>query len=284
MGVIYFSKELFNLEHPSVIQASIYDQDSGRFNLTGDTFRFYIGVQDVNYNFLDTSIFTISASFPVLTWSLDANNQPVFNYSNITPLRVEQCDLNIHFKNFKDQVRGQQLNNLLCINPDDAEKTYLKGWFGEVEFAYLWIQLSSCKNGTTKGITCKSQEEIDSTLNGGYIAANFIDTLFNPICFKKLSKYSNKNYYTTFSKKYFKGWTFFFNNVDYYTDAGLLTEDKDLKNYLVFEKPYEILDLREQDNFFFAIGVSLSNIRYVYNRKYMKTRLSCSNRWSNKTS
>jgi hypothetical protein len=270
MGIIYFGKELFNKEHPSLIQANIYDQDPGRFNLTGDAFRFFVGIEDINFNYyIDPSIYTIAASLPIITRSMDPNGQPVFDYNNFIPLRVEQCKLNVHFANFKDQFDNQPLSSLLCINPNDADKTYLRGSFGEIEYAYLSIKLSSCRNGTTHGVICKPQEEIDHMLNGGYVAVNFIDTLFDPSKFETPYKYSRKNFFTTFSKKYYKEWTFYFNNVDYYTDAGLLMEDKDLSNYLIFEKTYELLDLREEDNFL-NIAIRLSNTRNVYNRKYMK--------------
>jgi hypothetical protein len=267
LGCAYFSQELFNKQKPSILQADIYDSDPMRFNITPDNFGLFLGIEDKDFNYyIDPTIYQIKASIETVYRTFDNNNQPVFNFSS-TPIRTEQCVLERHFPNFIEQFESQPLKGLNCIHPHDANSLFMDGFWGEESFVYLFARFFACKNGTD--VVCKSQEVIDEYLNGGFIGIDFVNTIFDPVNYTTPHKYVRKDYYSTISNLYFKEINFYMNNVDYYTDQGILTEYDDLKQHLIFETAIENFDMRKQDNFANVV-FRLSNMRLSVQRKYMK--------------
>jgi hypothetical protein len=267
MGCIYFSQELFNKQKPSVLQADIYDSYPRQFNITPDRFSLFYGLQDTDFNYyIDPTIYQLEVTLQTIYRTMDENNQPVFNYA-YKLLRTEQCDLQRHFSYFVKDFEGQALAGLSCIHPDDAKALFIEGTWGEESYVYLSAKFAVCKNGTD--IICKSQEVIDSYLNGAYVAVDFIDTIFDPANYTTPHKYIRKDFFTTVSNLYYKEWAFYMNNVDYYTDGGILIESENYKQHLSFETSVEMLDMRKQDIFSHVL-FRLSNMKLSVHRKYIK--------------
>lgn len=270
LGFFAFGKELILKESPAVISSAEYLEVPERYNLSLSNFGFFYGVQDKSYSYyVDPTIYTVDIKLLKFLTGKNPDGSVFFKDESKT-LKHENCNLERHFPNFTDLFTGQDLPNLICIDPEDADSMYLTGSFGNEEFAAISISLKSCKNSTDSKIVCKPKEKIKEKLDGGFFVVNNIDTVFNPKNYTHPEKKIRRNFYTTFSLQYWKELSFYFKNIDYYTDVGFLTEDLKLDKYLVFEKNTELIDLRDTSNEFLNCFFRLSYFKDTYFRKYLK--------------
>jgi hypothetical protein len=271
LGLVYFGMMLFIKTNPNILQTSLFDQSPYRYNLSLDNFGFFVGVENAaNYSYYyDPSTYNVNFVLAVTDryWD-DAGKSFKFKNTN-TKLRGERCLLDRHFPNYKEAFTDQDLSLYTCLHPDDAAIAFMEGTWGEKIYSTLKVDISACKNGTVDGIVCRDPETIDRLLSGAFFGIDFLDTIFDPSNYEKPNKSIRKDLFTVISNKYFKTWNFFFNNIDYKTDAGWLLEDIDTKPYLQFERFYELIDFRV-DPVFFRLAMRMSQIRLSYTRSYYK--------------
>jgi hypothetical protein len=148
----------------------------------------------------------------------------------------------------------------------------LAGFFGENNFNYISSELKMCTNSSDSKVVCKSNEEINNALRGGFFVMNYIDTIFEPINFSAPNKYIRRDFYTTMSNNYYKEINFFFKNMDYMTDKATILEEFETNKYLQLDRQTENYDFREisGDEAFLSCLLRLSNMKDIYTRKYTK--------------
>jgi hypothetical protein len=221
LGFVYFGQELVVKRNPTVIVSNQYDVEPQRFNLTKDKFNFVLQIQDGNsYAYVDYSIFTVKVRCKTTTRTVDANGEPSYTYNTLYP-RLEICNMARHFPNFVEQFAGQELSNSMCIHPDDSDSLSIQGVWGSAKYTAVIMDIYPCTNGTTPGIVCKPQDEIDKKLSGGFLSVNVIDTIFDPVKFEKPYQYIGRaDFFTSLSKNFFKLYTLYFKNIDYETDVA----------------------------------------------------------------
>jgi hypothetical protein len=261
-------REIYEKNKPFLTISSVYEEEPSEFQLNPSNFALAISIVDSYYQyFIDPQIYTPSMNFISNTAKL-INNTFVrgIEYKEI---KLESCNISNHFGDFKDLYAKEDLANSLCPEPESLRDLSLRGSFVNENFNFLNVSIQPCNNSTDSKIICKSQEEIDAKLNGGYIGLNFINTIFDPLNFNQPAKYIKNNFYTVLSKKYYKQVDIYFKNIDYNTDKGFLFEDITKETYLQLQETNELIDFREA-NIFFATVFRLSTIKDIYNRKYTK--------------
>jgi hypothetical protein len=275
MGFIYFGQELIIRANPTVIVTNQFDIEPQRFNLTRNMFNYVFGIQDKDSQYyLDFGIFGIRTKMDIITHTVDDKGVANFNFDHVY-LNVEKCDIDKHFPYFADQFADLDLANSLCFKPEDAEKLYIEGMWGSSHYTAISVEVVQCVNQTVpyvqKAAVCKSQAEIDEKLGGGFFSIYVTDTIFDPTNYTHPENHIVRNYYTSLSKNFFKLYELYFKNIDYVTDSGFLLEDKESKRYLMLDRPNEIFDFRDTDNFF-SFLLRTSNNRDIYTRKYVKVQ------------
>jgi hypothetical protein len=271
LGFYAFGKEIFLKELPTTIFSNEFSKAPERFNLTQDKFNFFIGVQDINFDYyIDPSIVNVKVALEKYTKVISANGDVSFKYDGVK-FDTEPCDLERHFGNLGYLFKDQPLKQLLCVDPKAYKQMFLEGSFGQDTFNYIQIQLSACENSTIPGSpVCKSEENIKKALGGGFFVLNVIDTIYNPKNYSSVNEYILRNYFTTMSSNYFKEYTFYYKNVDYVTDRGFLIQDEVTEKFLSLEKDRELIDLRISPKIFFVANIRLSDFKDKHLRRYVK--------------
>jgi hypothetical protein len=265
-----FGKDIFEKELPTTIFSNNYYISPERFNLTQDNFNFFIGIQGTDYEYyIDPTIINVNVAFNKFTKILSDKGEYSFKYDSVN-FKAEPCDLQRHFGKLAHLFKNEPLNNLMCVDPESQKQMYLEGTFGQDKFFFIQIQLAQCQNSTIPGSpVCKSEEYIKNFLDGGFFVVNIVDTIFNPKNYISPNEYVLRNFYTTFSNKYFKEYNFMYRNVDYVTDTGFLIEKQETQNFLSLENTRELIDLRSS-KIFLSSNIRLSNFKDNYLRRYVK--------------
>lgn len=269
-GFAHFGRELIDKVNPTVISSAFYQPNPDEYALNYDNFNYFIGIQDSSANYyIDPSIVTLGMSYVIFKREI-VNDEVQWNPTRRN-LKPEPCQLERHFPKFKEEFTGLPLPDLYCPNPDEFKNISLAGNWGEDRYHYLSMLVTPCRNSTESSVICKTQEEIDKHLAGGFFVVNNIDTLFEPKIYQDPRKYFRRNYYTTMSNKYFKELTFFFKNVEYTTDQGFLMENLKTDYYLQLDNIKELYDFRSDlTGTILSCGFRMSNQKDVYNRQYTK--------------
>jgi hypothetical protein len=269
-GFIYFGQELIQKQNPTVISSSIFQENPDNYALSPENFNFFIGIQDSNYNYyIDPTILKISITFN--NYRSNIVNGTLNWDQTSKELKAEQCDLNKNFPYFKDEFSHQPLSSLYCVDPSTFQNIFIGGNWGQEFFNYLQIRIQTCQNSTDSNVTCKTPEEIDNVLSGGYFVVNLIDSLFEPKNYTNPQKHFRRDTFTTMSNKFYKEVTYYLKNIDYNTDRGVLVEDLSTEKYLQLDYDKELYDFRSNLNGVILDCVfRMSNKKDIYFRKYIK--------------
>ena len=170
IGISYFGSELFLKNEPFVVSSDKDFDKVGPFNIKVDSFYFYIAVQDIDYFFFsDPTIFELSAIYQ-LWWYENGQQNSLYN-----PVEISLC--NKYFNNTSELHLKRDLidlNKFYCVKPN----TYsIEGFWGGLINGFISIELNKCFNTTQNNNHCKSQDIIDSKIEGGQI--NIIAETYN---------------------------------------------------------------------------------------------------------
>lgn len=265
-ATFYFGQELYLKQHPITVTSVTFDVDPPVTPLTFDNFALFVGLEDSSFNYyIDNTIVNVSIQFVNQSAYQDGNDF-IFKKENIN-IPLQRCNLTENFPNFQDLFSNFNLKNLLCIKPEAQEKLQISGAYSSSLFQYINIILATCKNGTE--VVCKSQEEIDAKINGGYFVVDTINSIFNPANYTFPKKNIIKDYFTTISNKYYKKINYYMKRNDFKTDSGFLMSEYQETSYLGLDTIEELFDFR-QLNSFLEVHIRMSNNRDIYTRSYVK--------------
>ena len=172
-----FLHEMIHHKSPNIQSSNYLDEIPPEINLHRNNFTFIFSLQTKDYtNYIDESIYNVNAFQTRLKLNKGIEN---------IPLNITKCDkytfdiIPEHFKKFP-------LENLYCLNANiNIQGEYMSDYWNYIRFNF-----SKCEN---KKI-CKSENEINEFLRGGYIAIFMTDYSFEP------DKYYNP--YKIYVKKY----------------------------------------------------------------------------------
>ena len=270
IACFFFGQEIYLRKQPTVLQSNIYQTQPETFNLTKNNFGFFVGVQGTDWNYyIDPTIYRAKMNIRSKISTVSEEGKFEDKYSTQS-FDMVKCNLDKNFENFKNEFKDQDLNNLLCA-PPDIELIQLEGSFDNKVFRWFDFEISNCKNDTQKDVICKSKEEIDKKLGGGFFVLNYIDPLFDPKNYESPEKYIRKDFFTSLSNSYFKEITFWQRNIDYISDAGIVFSEEVTKKFIANNRVRELYDFRKADVFIDAV-FRLDNEKEVVVRKYIKVQ------------
>jgi hypothetical protein len=265
--IITLGLELFLKNEPVLLSSKKKFDNVGPFNITRGGLEIYISMETPGSQYyMDESIYTVSALQVIIETALDSNGNVEQVFNNV-PIEVIKCSDYLT----KEEIASKQISFpyglFYCIKPDQAQ---VQGYWGAPLLKTLKIDITKCQNTTAKS-NCKSQEEIDSTIQNGFISAYISDYYLDP---KNNTNYIVPYLYDLFQTSSSQNGLVFFvsmQNVQFYDDSGLIFHDynlievpkiQEVKPMYTFGENKRIAQIQLEGNYFGD----------VYQRSYSKAQ------------
>ena len=182
---------------------------------------FAFGVENANNasRFIDETIYRARAIY----YYGEKNSGGAFDTVEYRDLKIEKCKVEKFGKEYEHLFTKGEFDNSYCVDNFDI---FLTGGFIYDKFSCIRIQIYPCVNTTANNNHCKSQEDIDKVLAGGYFSILLKDVGLNPTNYTYPTLPTVQDFYTTISKDFFKDVIFNYEITDIETDYGLFYEKK----------------------------------------------------------
>ena len=212
--LIYLLTQMLCHKNPTFYSSIHYEEIPPEVKLSNNNFSFAFSLENFDYkNFIDNNVYNIKA----FQTKLILQNDGSYKYQN-TNLNIEKCNKITISYNY-DKL---PYDNLFCINDD----IYLQGDYKTPIWNYVTFNFYKCENSTENNFSCKSENEINNLIKGGFIGMYISDYSFQPNNFDKPFKIFIKNLHRPFSIKYYKDIILYFKMVEIETDIGYFFEEK----------------------------------------------------------
>ena len=267
--IIYISiflNEMIYHKSPNIQSTIYYDEIPSEIQLKKENFVFIFGLKTKdNINFIDESIYNVEGN----QIKININDKNVYYYDN-EALNIIKCsEYKFEFSN--ENFKKLPLDNLYCIDND----LNFKGEYMSKFWNYIKLNFSKCQNLTNQNF-CKSENEINEILNGGYIEIYIPDYNFEPLKYNDPYNIYIRNLYKSFSIKYFEEIFLYFKLIEIITDSGYFFENKKKINITSYDYIQNDIDFRDYSHFL-SISMRLSSKREIYERSYIKLQAIFSN-------
>ena len=263
--LLFFLREMIYHKKPNLQSTIYYDEIPPQIFLRKNNFSFVFSLQNKEYiSYIDESIYNVNVIQKQMVFT---NNTFNFKYSPLTIIKCNEYNFNIIPELFKKLP----LNNLYCLNSD----LNLKGDFMKDYWNYIQINFTKCENETYNN-KCKSEEEINELLNGGYLGIFIPDYYFEPNKYNKPYKTYVKNIYKSFSIQYFEDIFLYLKLVEIITDSGYFFEKETTENFLTYDFLQNDIDHRYSKPFL-SLNLRVSSKREIHHRSYVKIQTIFSN-------
>ena len=261
-----FLNEMIYHKSPNIQSTIYYDEIPSEIQLKKENFVFIFGLKTKdNINFIDESIYNVEGN----QIKININDKNVYYYDN-EALNIIKCsEYKFEFSN--ENFKKLPLDNLYCIDND----LNFKGEYMSQFWNYIKLNFSKCQNLTNQNF-CKSENEINEILNGGYIEIYIPDYNFEPLKYNDPYNIYIRNLYKSFSIKYFEEIFLYFKLIEIITDSGYFFENKKKINITSYDYIQNDIDFRDYSHFL-SISMRLSSKREIYERSYIKLQAIFSN-------
>ena len=261
-----FLNEMIYHKSPNIQSTIYYDEIPSEIQLKKENFVFIFGLKTKdNINFIDESIYNVEGN----QIKININDKNVYYYDN-EALNIIKCsEYKFEFSN--ENFKKLPLDNLYCIDND----LNFKGEYMSKFWNYIKLNFSKCQNLTNQNY-CKSENEINEILNGGYIEIYIPDYNFEPLKYNDPYNIYIRNLYKSFSIKYFEEIFLYFKLIEIITDSGYFFENKKKINITSYDYIQNDIDFRDYSHFL-SISMRLSSKREIYERSYIKLQAIFSN-------
>ena len=246
-------------------------------NINSSMINFAFGLEDriSSKRFIDPSIY-----YPEILY-LERVKLPggVFETQKMVELEYVRCTKEHFGINYKDLLVENELNNSYCLS--DFNLTLAGGYKFDI-MNYIRIKIIPCVNSTKNNFTCKSRDEIDYYVNGGYLSILFMDIGLNPSNFSNPIIHTLQDLYTTVDKQIFRDFILNFQIDEIQTDTGLIGENINKEKYLQFLSKEQFFYFRSEEEYYSgnqigAIQIMLSDLVHIQRRSYKKLQETFSN-------
>jgi len=216
--------------------------------------------------FDDPSYFTFSAN----QYIFDKKTEPTGKLS-MPMIELDYCykypeRFVSELYNFTLDANKLQMDKFYCFKnlSGNAEGSFLRDYFENIE-----IKIVRCVNATSK-VICKSKEEIDNTIFGGYFQFHYVNRYFTPTNYSNPMKDHFDKFFTVLDTSSIRFIDLYFKSVNITTDSGYVFEDKSTGTFLNFDYAREQIQVSNNTNtiidFYINSSVNFEDI----SRSYLK--------------
>ncbi|MCQ2821068.1 MAG: hypothetical protein MJ252_27735 [archaeon] len=272
-ALLIFYEESLRLRKEGTASVSIVKPNEARLiDLDSPNQFFVFGLENSQSNhYIDESVYQVVATYRKLKFD---RTLQIDKEIDMPLVRCNETNKKYDYKLFKTL----SLEDHYCFQ--DLTGISLIGDYGDEIWNYIRLTINKCVNSTDSKIICKSPEEIDATLKGGFFAIYLTDFDITPEDYYNPIAYSTKDYFTTISPNDYKEIDLFMKSVEMVTNDGLFTNNKRTDIYYNMET-YKEATRGDMGEKVAKIGIRATTVMHVYTRTYKKLLPVLSEFWAN---
>jgi len=213
-------------------------------------------------------------------FKVDSNGQ-----SNVSYISLDKVNCSIYYNyfkinNFEKEFLQNNLHTGLCFDNSKYKELVIGGKFGTEYFSNIHYSLKKCTNKTNvnnntlsnnkQQLICKSSEEIDLKLKGGYFELFYFNKNINLKNFYSPINDYLDNYFILLDPQTTKFVDLYFKTINLITDAGLIFETPFSQDSLMFDYYREQIETSINSDVVIDLYVNSSNNIIIYTRTYQK--------------
>ena len=275
-----FIVELFSKKNSTIV----YNQTPSEkvaFNITG--LPFIVMLQDQFFKPLKDEERIYSVYVDLWTAKPETSSGVTSMSTTKREIKMERCNLNAHFGVYRPYFQNVPFLEHHFCPTQDINDLNLFGVFGSVQkYSYLEIWITRCDNSTRaeKRRKCFDQDTIEDRLTTAFISFKFLDNSVDHQAIEMpYQTFLRSESIPVSSSIYTRNW-FFYKNVNYTSDSGLIFKSPNLTKFYQVSKHKETVDLRKeglQKGSFSQITISMDSTTDSYFRAYQKAQHTLSN-------
>ncbi len=265
-----FGNDIVYKKRPNLVTSTYADPTPMETNFNDNNYIITFGLQRPDFSFFyDEKIYNIKVENNYITRY--PNNSVAYETNEIETIRCSQKKFEILYD---DYFANLDLNNLACFKNGSFK---LDGFFGTKIWKFMYIKIQKCQNSTSNNNHCKSPEEIEKELSGGYFALFVSDQTVIPTNFSYPISTFGVNIWTTFASDVYREVWLYYKKLQIISDIGWLFEDKKFTESFSFDSYKEVWDKRNNQSVFLKLGIGMGLNRVVYERDYLKIQQIAAN-------
>ncbi len=166
----YFGSELFTHSTPTVITSKETVDVFPPIKVSNKGFLFAIGLEYNNFSYyVDERVFSVNAFKQNIT-NTALPNGTVLQIVTTTPVNIDLCNKFYTPEDIIENNLKVPLDLFYCTEPN---VTAIEGNWGAPTYVNLRVEFKKCVNTTKNNNICKTQDEIDSLIQNGYLSMDF---------------------------------------------------------------------------------------------------------------
>ena len=258
--------ELMNHSKPTVNYAKFHTSMTKNMTLNTEKLLFTIAIRDRYYNIInDPSIGSIRATYEITStingeFNFQINDLKFMNCSNIYPLFKEL--------GVADKFESTVLIDYNCYNFSDP--IIIGGKYGTNFYANLDFYIVKCRNSSDSNITCKSEEEINSFMQNGWLQITYVSSYVDFNNFSHPIQYITDDSYMNLDINMNKQLYIYFSSLEINSEKDIIFSNKisegSTKHDYTFSDIVSVLD----DGIISSVMVCPSFNIDKYYRRYIK--------------
>lgn len=268
LAVVAFGKELFIKQNPIVISSENYVGHAivDRKNINIAVALMLVG----GYKIENVDKYV---EFNLLLADTDGSREKNEDKTRFTTTKLVPCENSSLFKENKYNITSNLISipsTYSCFDENSPLIPDLEGSFGNPKFKVWILTLDYCRNTTENNNSCKSREEIQNYLpvfyvhtimSDYYLDSKDLDQPLKETYAKKLLRVSTKNSRMD---------TFYYRTFNYFSDNGIILEDKAFTKGFYVNKVETDCLYDSNTSELLRVTWTLENIESIYERSYVK--------------
>ena len=262
---IIFSLDMINHENPILVKTNYIDEVPDEY-IFDNNFMVAVVLEYPNYTkFINDKIYTLKireTNYSYINGSTIINSEREIKYKKCSEFK---------FNIIPEYFEVLDIDNIYCLNLTGFS---IEGEFMRDRWRTILFNFEKCVNSTDNNFTCESLEEIEKTLNGGYIEVFITDSTIIPNNYKKPMKVFGRNIFSSLNGKDYSEFWLYLKRMDVITDNGLIFHNYNKKYTIAFDR-FNFLKYSSKNDLFLQVAFKLATTREVYHRSYKKIQEIC---------
>ena len=262
---IIFSLDMINHENPILVKTNYIDEVPDEY-IFDNNFMVAVVLEYPNYTkFINDKIYTLKiheTNYSYINGSTIINSEREIKYKKCSEFK---------FNIIPEYFEVLDIDNIYCLNLTGFS---IEGEFMRDRWRTILFNFEKCVNSTDNNFTCESLEEIEKTLNGGYIEVFITDSTIIPNNYKKPMKIFGRNIFSSLNGKDYSEFWLYLKRMDVITDNGLIFHNYNKKYTIAFDR-FNFLKYSSKNDLFLQVAFKLATTREVYHRSYKKIQEIC---------
>ena len=262
LGLIYFSKDIYLRENPSIVYSTEYDRipyERSYKNL--EDFLVMISINDMITwaPFIDETIYE-----PRFITMSKINQQK----GPSTSLKAVRCSEILG--EYENYTIGIPTDRYYCLDTKHDKVTF-KGTQTSPDSKFIKIGLHMCQNSTANNNHCKSQEEIDEKLQGSSFNLFFLNFKFENKNYEDIKDTFLDFHHSFYSNLYYKLVFVTLKQIQYIDDVGFFFEDVYNRDFYAVDNIKEVFNFSKQpDGKFLDFAINFGTGKETVRRNYKR--------------